>query len=112
MALLNITFYPTVYSSKQNLKYHLSAHFPHLETDTGMDMARYWDVTLSLSREYTAYTSSGSGVRLDDVLGQGDTDSFDSFSMDASSMAISIFGPDFCSFTVAIAFFVLDFTTV
>lgn len=73
-----------------------------------MDM----DVTLSPSREYKTYTSSGSGVRLDDALGQGDAGSFDSFSVEASSMAISIFGPDFGSITVAIVFFVLDFTTV
>lgn len=67
------------------------------------------DVTVSPYREYTAYTSSGSGVRLDDALGQGDASFFDSFSVEVSSMAISIFGPDF---TVAIVFFVLDFTTV
>ena len=58
---------------------------------------------------FSPYTSSGSGVRLDDALRHGDAGSSDSFSADVSSMAISIFGPDTTSFTV---FLVLDFPTV
>jgi hypothetical protein len=51
-------------------------------------------------------------VRLDDKLGRGEVGSFKNFDVDASSMAISIFGPDFSSFTLVIALLDLDFTTV
>ncbi len=58
----------------------------------------------------TTYVSSGSGVKLDAALRQGDVGSpFGRFSVD-TSMEISIFGPD--SGFMVVAFLVLEFTTV
>ena len=65
----------------------------------------------SLYVQPTTYVSSGSGVKLDAALRHGDVGSpFGRFSVDTSSIAISIFGPD--SGFMVVPFLVLEFTTV